>query len=82
MTEWQEKLRNPCCMLIRKMMLESWSSTKEEWEKLSCEQLKYFLMAESERGKIGADELLEAWRMCKESSSSKVPLDAWRDVYI
>ena len=82
MTEWQQKLQNPCCMLIRKKMLEFWSSTKEEWEKLSCEQLRYFLMAESERGKIGAGELLEAWRMCEESSSSKVPLDAWRDVYI
>lgn len=70
MSDWKKELQNPCCGLARDMMRDLMPASKEEWENLSCKQLRYFLMQESERGATRATEILEAWNKCEAVSNT------------
>lgn len=63
------------------MIRELMPASKEEWEKLSCEKLKFFLMQESERGFTQATKILEAWDNCEKMHKPINPWNNWRDNY-
>ena len=77
MVDWEKTIKNPCCGLARDMIRELMPASKEEWEKLSCEKLKFFLMQESERGFTQATTILEAWDNCEKTHKP----NNWRDNY-